>query len=203
MFDLISTGDWLYKLFMHQAWVYETKHQYVKSNEILTTLIQEAYQNGCISDILKEGIEAFQVNINLKQEYLAYYLWKNIHNCYDAMTTSPVESINCHIKHKTKASMLNNTSRSLLLITEGTDSRIAGIDKSAQRELQVSVLSSKLTVRNLYHQKSIYLLNKLFDNRKSQCCVMHTHGEWIVWQFQYDPPYTCSPRSKSLSLNIE
>jgi hypothetical protein len=123
MFDLISTGDWLYMLFMHQACVYETKHQHVKSNEILTTVIKEAYQNDQISDIPKDCIEAFQVKINLKQEYLAYYLQKNIHNCYDAMTTSPVESINCHIKHKAKASTLNNTSWLLLLITEGTDSR--------------------------------------------------------------------------------
>ncbi len=161
----------------------------MKSNEILTTVIKEAYQNDRISDILKEGIETFQVKINLKQEYLAYYLWKNIHNCYAAMTTSPVESINCHIKHKAKASTLNNTSRLLLLTTDGTDSRIAGIDKSAKRELQVTVLSSKLTVRNLYHQKCIYLLNRLFDKRKNQCCVIHTHGERIVWQFQYNPPY--------------
>jgi hypothetical protein len=160
MFDLISTSDWLYMLFMHQACVYKTKHQYVKSNEILTTVLKEAYQNDCISDILKEGIEAFQVKINLKQEYHAYYLWKNIHNCYDAMTTSPVESINCHIKHKTKALTLNNTSQSLLLITEGTDSRIAGIDKSAKHELQVTVLSLELTVRNLYHRKCIYLLKQ-------------------------------------------
>ncbi len=145
MFNLISTGDWLYMLFMHQACVYETKHQYVISNEILTTLIKEAYQNDRISEILKEDIEAFQVKMNLKQEYLACYLWKNIHNCYDAMTTTPVESINCHIKHRTKASTLNHTSRLLMLITEGTDSRIAGIDKSAKRELQVTVLSSKLT----------------------------------------------------------
>ncbi len=63
MFDLISTGDSLYMLFMHQACVYETKHQYVKSNEILTTVIKEAYQNHRISDILKEGIEAFQVKL--------------------------------------------------------------------------------------------------------------------------------------------
>jgi hypothetical protein len=48
---------------MHQACVYETKHQYVKSKEILTTVIKEAYQNDRISDILKEGIEAFQAKI--------------------------------------------------------------------------------------------------------------------------------------------
>jgi hypothetical protein len=134
----------------------------VKSNEILATVIKEVYKKGNNSNILKEGIEAFQVKINLKQEYLAYYLWKNIHNCYNAMTTSPVESINCHIKHKTKASTLNNTIRSLLLITEGTDSRILGIDKSAKHELQLTVLSPKLTVRNLYHQKCIYLLSRPF-----------------------------------------
>jgi hypothetical protein len=180
MFHLISTGDWLYMLFMHQVCVYKTKHQYLKSNERLTTVITEAYQNDRISDILKEGIEAFQVKTNLKHEFLAYNLQKNIHNCYNAMTTSPFESINCHIKHKTKASTLNNTSRLLLLITEGTDSRIAGIDKSAKCELQVTVLLSKLTVSNLYHQTCIYLLNRLFDNRENQCCVMHTHGEWIV-----------------------
>jgi hypothetical protein len=53
---------------MHQACVYETKYQYVKLNELLSTVIKEAYQNDRISDILKEGIEAFQVKINLKQE---------------------------------------------------------------------------------------------------------------------------------------
>jgi hypothetical protein len=53
----------------------------MKSNEILTTVIKEKYQNDHISDILKEGIEAFQVKMNLKHEYFAYYLWKNIHNC--------------------------------------------------------------------------------------------------------------------------
>jgi hypothetical protein len=105
------------------------------------------------------------------------------------MTTSPVESINCHIRHRSKASTLNNTSQSLMLITEGTNSRIAGIDKSAKHELQLTVLSSKLTVRNLYHWKCFYLLNRLFDTRKSQCCVMHAPSEWMVCNFQYEPPY--------------
>jgi hypothetical protein len=131
------TGDWLYMLFMHQACVYETKEQYVKSNEILTAVVKEALLKGCINDILKDAIQASQVKMNIKQEYLAYYVRKHIHNC--AMTTSPVESINCHIKHRSKASTLNNTSKSLMLITEGTDSRIAGIDNSAIRELQLSV----------------------------------------------------------------
>ncbi len=83
------TGDWLYMLFMHQACVYKTKQQYVKSNEILTDIIKEAHLNCRINDILKDAIQAFQVKMNVKQEYLAYYVRKHIHNCYDAMTTSP------------------------------------------------------------------------------------------------------------------
>jgi hypothetical protein len=194
MFKYMFTGDWLYMLFMHQTCVYETKQQYVKSKETLTAVFKEAHLNCRINDILKDAIQAFQVKMNVKQEYLAYYVRKNIHNCYDAMTTSPVESIicqttspvesiNCHIMHRSKASTLNNTSRSLMLIMEGTNSRIAGIDNSVKHKLQLTVLSSKLTVRNLYHRKCVYLLNRLFDGQKSRCCVMHVPAEWMVWIF--------------------
>ena len=117
---------------MHQACVYETKEQYVKSNEILTAVIKEGKENGHINDVLKEAFEAFQVKMMCKQEYLAYYIRKYIPNCYDAMTTSPVESINCYIKHRSKASTLNNTSRSLMLITDGTDNRIERLDQAGR-----------------------------------------------------------------------
>ena len=53
------TDDWLYMLFMHQACVYETKEQYIKSNTILTAVMKEAHEDGCIHDLLKEAIEAF------------------------------------------------------------------------------------------------------------------------------------------------
>ena len=93
--------------------------QYIKSNQILTQVIGRLFQNGVINQELKESIESFQYKIALKEKYLANWVRKEIHNSYDAMTTSPVESINSHIKHKTKANTLNNTSKSLLLITSG------------------------------------------------------------------------------------
>jgi hypothetical protein len=77
------TGDRLYMLFMHQACVYKTKQQYVKSNEILTAVVKEALLNCRINDTLKDAIQAFQVKMNVKQEYLVYYVQKHIHNCYD------------------------------------------------------------------------------------------------------------------------
>jgi hypothetical protein len=105
------------------------------------------------------------------------------------MTTSPVESMNSQIKHRIKASSLNNTSRSLMMITEGTDDRIAAIDKTAQRELQLTIINSKLPIKNLFHRKCVFLLHHQFDGRKKQCCVMHSDSSWIVWDFEYQPPY--------------
>jgi hypothetical protein len=62
-------------------------------------------------------------------------------------------------------------SRSLLLITDGTDDRISAIDNSASRELQLSIINSKLPCKNLFHQKCVYLLHDQFDGRKKQTCV--------------------------------
>ena len=98
----MKSGDWVYMLFRYQACVYETKEHYIKSNAILTAVIKEGKEDGHINDVLKEAFEAFQVKMMCKQEYLAYYFRKYIPNCYDAMTTSPVESINCYIKHRSK-----------------------------------------------------------------------------------------------------
>jgi hypothetical protein len=89
---------------MHQACVFVNQQQYNKSIELLTHIKNKAYQQGVISVSLKEAVDAFQVKLNNKQHYLAFWVRKTIPNCYDAMTTSPVESINSHIKHRLKAS---------------------------------------------------------------------------------------------------
>jgi hypothetical protein len=174
---------------MHQECVFENKEQYNKSNAVLTGVIRDAFNNGVIDEFLKNAIEKFQVKLNNKQRYIAYYIQKNIPNSYDAMTTSPVESTNSQIKHRIKASSLNNTSRSLMMITEGTDDRIAAIDKTAERELQLTIINSKLPIKNLFHRKCVFLLHHQFNCRKKQCCVMHSDSSWIVWDFEYQPPY--------------
>jgi hypothetical protein len=113
-------GEWLYKLFIHQACVFENKEQYNKSNQILSTVISNAFHLGTVNQVLKDAIEAFQVKLLVKETYLANWVRKQIHNSYYAMTTSLVEeSVNCHIKHRIKASTLNNASCSLLMISDG------------------------------------------------------------------------------------
>ena len=94
---------------MHQACVFENKDQYDMSNKIMSDVISDAFSKGLIKQPLKDAIDAFQIKLNNKQRYLAFYIRKSIHNCYDAMTTSPCESMNCHIKHTSKANTLNNT----------------------------------------------------------------------------------------------
>ncbi len=63
------------------------------------------------------------------------------------------------------------TSRSLLLITDGTDDRTSAIDDGAKRELQLSIINSKLPCKNLFHRKCVYMLHDQFDGWKKQKCV--------------------------------
>jgi hypothetical protein len=104
---------------MHQTCVFINQKQYNKSNELLTCIIKEAHHQGISSDSLNEALEAFQVKLNNKQLYLANWVRRAIPNSYDAMTISPVESINSHIKKRICASSLNNFSHSLMMITDG------------------------------------------------------------------------------------
>ena len=105
------------------------KQSIVKNNSIvrkhcvnktdLTCISKEAHHQGVLSDSLKEALEAFQVKLNNKQLYLAHWVRRAIPKSYDAMTTSPVESTNSHIKKRICALSLNNFSCSLMMITDG------------------------------------------------------------------------------------
>ena len=94
-----STAEWLYRVFISQACVYESQIQYRKSNEILTNVVRGLYTDNVINQQLKEAIETYQVKITGKQCYFAFYSRKTIPMSFDAMTTSPVESVNNHMKH--------------------------------------------------------------------------------------------------------
>ncbi len=75
---LTSIAEWLYKVFISQACVYELQIQYRKSNEILTNVIQRLYSDNVINQQLKEAIENYQVKITGKQRYFAFYCRKTI-----------------------------------------------------------------------------------------------------------------------------
>ena len=79
------------------------------STTILTNVIADGFEKGHIKQALKEAIEAFQIKLHNKRRYKAFYNCTSIHNCYNAMATSPCDSVNRHIKHTSKATTLNKT----------------------------------------------------------------------------------------------
>jgi hypothetical protein len=69
------------------------------------------------------------------------------------------------------------------------DQCISDIANKAKQELQVTIIPSKLAIKNIFHQKCVYMLNDFFDDRKNQCCVQVSESSWFVWNFEVDPPY--------------
>ena len=85
--------------------------------------------------------------------------------------------------------MKHKASKSLVMINTTNQSRFSQLDFRHSRELQNSVIASKLTQKDLYTQKCVYLLNDLFDNRLHEKCVRTNHEAWMVWNFsKYKQP---------------
>jgi hypothetical protein len=99
---------YIYGIFQHQAYAYQTKAQYDRSNmiliEMLSSPLQDVLSNDCI-----EAFEIFQCSIIKKVQYLAFYVHEIISMSFDAMTTSPVESINSSIKNGMGVASNSNT----------------------------------------------------------------------------------------------
>ncbi len=107
---LWSIAIHIYGIIQHQACVYRTKAQYDRSNMILTEMLpspgcQDVLSNDCI-----KAIENFQCSMIEKESYLAFYVRKTISMSFDAMTTSPVESMNSSIINCMGINSNSNTS---------------------------------------------------------------------------------------------
>ncbi len=76
--------------------MYQTKAQYDRSNMILTEMLSSLWCQEVLSTDCIKAIENFPCTMIEKETYLAFYLRKTISMSFDAMTTSPVESMNFH-----------------------------------------------------------------------------------------------------------
>ena len=89
--------------------MYQTKAQYDRSNVILTEMLSSPWCQQVLSTDCIKAIEKFQCTMIEKETYLAFYLQKNISMSFDAMTTSPVESMNSSIKNRVGVISNSNT----------------------------------------------------------------------------------------------
>ncbi len=95
---------------MHHACVFENKKQYDKAGKILTAVLQTALEKNHITREQYDAFDVFQSKLAEKERYLAYHVQKHIPMTFDAMTTSPVESVNSHMKNISKANGKNKGS---------------------------------------------------------------------------------------------
>ena len=98
------------------------------------------------------AIKRFQKKMSDKQKYVAYYIRVKIPMSFDAMTTSPVEAMNAHLKDTMSA-------------------MISSFHKDAQWQLQFTSLASKLDIKDTLIRESLYICNRNFDRRMKLHCV--------------------------------
>ena len=132
----------------------------------------------CIS-----AIEKFQVTMQDKESYIAFYEWCQIPLSFDAMTTSPCEAMNSHIKEKMGCLSNTNTSKSLMFMAKGSIHRIEEFEKNAHRELQNSSLCSKLVDKDDVTHECLYLCNQNFDRRHDYMCAQCLEDDRMVCNF--------------------
>jgi hypothetical protein len=76
---------------------------------ILTEILSSPLCQDVLSKVCIKAIEKFQCSMIDKETYLAFYVWKTITMSFDAMTMSPVESMNSSIKNGMGVNSNSNT----------------------------------------------------------------------------------------------
>ncbi len=111
-----SLATYLYKKFQYQACVYQTKTQYDRSSEILTEMLCLQWCQDSLSPEHIKVIEKFQANMKKKENYLAFHIRFKISMSFDAMITSPIESMNSSLKNGMGVNSNSNTKYFNILI---------------------------------------------------------------------------------------
>jgi len=148
---------------------------------LLTDVARAILSVECIS-----AVENFQVVMKEKQQYIAHHVRLQVSLTRHAASTSPVESMNSHIKGNMGCSSNTNTSTSLLKMARGSNRRINMFDNEAQRALQTTSLASKLKIKDTVLKECLHICNQNFDRRNYNCCVQCSEDDWMVWNFHYD-----------------
>jgi hypothetical protein len=125
------------------------------------------------------AVEKFQVTMKDKEQYIAYHVMKDVSLSSNVASTSPVKSMNSHIKGTIGCSSNQNTSNSLLRMARGSDQRISMYDTNSHRELQFTSLLSKLKIKDDLIRECLHICNQNFDKHNCYHCVQVSK----VWDF--------------------
>jgi hypothetical protein len=90
-----------------------------------------------------------------------------------------------------------NSSNTLMKLATRSKWRITSFENAAQRQLQTSSLSSKLSVCDDIVNECLYICNQHFDRRVHFNCVAVSNENWILWNF-YDKEHDYTDISKQV-----
>ena len=165
----------------------ETKDEYDRSNSILSDILTEQDTIDAVGEKCVEAMILLQANLKSKEQYLAHYRRIDITMCLDAMTTSPVESMNELTKHGPNSIDSNmNISRSIMTMTKGHDERSQSHHKKAIQDLNKTNLASRAPTKYDIHQKCQSMIDQNFDFSKHVNCVRVADEEWKSFYFCKD-----------------
>ena len=171
---------------MRQCNVYATKGQYDKSMECIADWLVRSCTIKNLGIDAVNVIKSFQATIMGKEDRLAFHFRKHIYMCADAMTTSPVESMNDLMKNKQKLYSNHNLSTCLQRISNDQSLRY---DMHVQRsfmEMNKNMLSSRAPTKNDIHRRCQHMLDYFHDNSQKIKCCQVSDREWYCWNFM-DP----------------
>jgi len=149
-------------------------------------MFQSEFARNILSVECISVVEKFQVVMKEKEQYVAHHVRIRLSLTRHTASTSPVESMNSHIKYTMGCSSYLNTNTSLLKMARGTNRHITMFDNEAQQALQTTSLASKLEIKETILKECLHVSNQNFDKRKYYCCVQCSDDDWMVWNFYYD-----------------
>lgn len=153
------------------------------SMEMLTSWLNSPFILHVLGTDLAEAIKHFQMSLISKQSYLAQYIRKDVTMSADAMTTSPVESMNDLIKNKQKINASLNLSKSLEQIVGNQKTRYDRSHGKACMQLNRTQLSSRAPTKDHIHKRCQDMMDFLYDKSSRVKCAMTSECEWMCWNF--------------------
>jgi len=171
-------------MFMCQCSSFITKEQYDKSNKILSSWINSTIVSNVLGQDLVDALNKFQMSLISKQSYLAQYIRKEIYMCANAMTTSPVESMNDLIKNKQNINSRLNLSNTVGRIITDHKTRFSDHVNKEFMQMNRTLLSSQAPTKDHIQTKCQHMIDYLHDTSHRQKCIQTNEREWLCWDFK-------------------
>ena len=138
-----------------------------------------------MSDKCQKACLDLQEILRSKEDKLGNHLRHRIHNCMDALTTSPVESSNCALKHGSHAIHSNmNLDNTCTRALDGVQNKIQRRRNAAEREMARTNNASRGVTKDFLIRKGQGLIDKEHDNRLRYFCAQVDNKRWYVWCFE-------------------